>query len=286
MVDLALATDFLTTHARVLERRRLERLLGRGGGDGVLAALSAYGNADGGYGWGLEPDLRVPGSQPAGALHAFEAMAEAGGGHAATVIALCDWLDRVTLPDGGLPFALPDDRPAGFAGPWSGVDPSVSSLHMTAAVCEQAHRLPAAAGHPWLERATAFCVAALRAQDEPGGSYELKFSLALLDAIGAQEDLERLAAHLPRSGVRGVAGGIEGEALRPLDFSPRPDRPLRALLAPEAIEADLDRLAAGQQDDGGWTIDFRSGSPAAALEWRGVFTVHAIATLQAHGRVG
>ena len=286
MVDLAAATDFLTTHGRVLDRRRLELLLGRGDAGGVLTALAAYGNADGGYGWGLEPDLRVPGSQPAGALHAFEALAEAGGGDAAAVAALCDWLDRVSLPDGALPFALPDDFPAGFSGPWRGVDPHASSLHITAAVCEQAHRMPAAAGHPWLDRATAFCLAAIRAQDEPGGSYELKFSLGLLDALGARDDLERLARHLPRSGVRGVAGGIEGEALRPLDFSPRPDRPLRALLAPEAIEADLDRLASGQRDDGGWTVDFQPGSPAAALEWRGVFTVEAIATLRANGRFG
>ena len=259
MVDLASGNRLPDDPRRVLDRRRLELLLGRGDGAGVLAALAAYRNADGGYGWGLEPDLRVPGSQPAGALHAFETLAEAGGDEA-TAAALCDWLDRVALPDGGLPFALPDDAPPGFAGPWRGADPHASSLHITAAVCEPAHRVPAAAGHPWLARATAFCVAALRAQDEPGGSYELKFSLGLLDAIGAQEDLERHARHLPRSGVRGVAGGIEGEALRPLDFS-RGRAPLRALLAPDAIEADLDRLAAGQHDDGGWTIDFQPRLP-------------------------
>jgi hypothetical protein len=283
MVDLQAASDFLTTHARVLDRRRLELLLGRDDAAGVRAALDAYRNADGGFGWGLEPDLRVPGSQPAGALHAFETLAETGGGDEAAR-ALCDWLDSVALPDGGLPFALPDASPAGFAGPWRGADPAASSLHMTAAVCEQAYRVPDAAGHPWLERATAHCLAAIRAQDEPGGSYELKFTLGLLDAIGAEDELERHARHLPSSGVRTVAGGIEGEALRPLDFSPHPGRPLRALVAPEAIEADLDRLAAGQRDDGGWTIDFAPGSPAAALEWRGYFTVYAIATLREHGR--
>jgi hypothetical protein len=32
--------------------------------DGALAALDAYRNADGGFGWGLEPDVRAPGSQP------------------------------------------------------------------------------------------------------------------------------------------------------------------------------------------------------------------------------
>ena len=114
MVDLQAATDFLTTHARVLDRRRLELLLGGGDAAGVRAALDAYRNADGGFGWGLEPDLRVPGSQPAGALHAFETLAETGGGEE-TARALCDWLDTVSLPDGGLPFALPDASPAGFA---------------------------------------------------------------------------------------------------------------------------------------------------------------------------
>ena len=32
-------------------------------------------------------------------------------------------------------------------------------------------------------------------------------------------------------------------------------------------------LAAGQQPDGGWRVDFNSFSPAAELEWRGAITV-------------
>ena len=65
-------------HARQLDRRRLDLLVGRGEVSEVLAALEAYRNDDGGYGWGLEPDLRSPESQPAGALHAFEVFAEVG----------------------------------------------------------------------------------------------------------------------------------------------------------------------------------------------------------------
>jgi hypothetical protein len=283
MADLDAATDFLTTHGRLLDRRRLELQLGRGPAGDVRAALLAYRNADGGFGWGLEPDLRVPGSQPAGALHAFEILAETAGGEE-EARALCDWLHGASLPDGGLPFALPDPHPAGFSPVWADADHATSSLHITAAVCEAAHRVPATAGHPWLERATAFCVATIRAEP-PRSAYTLKFCLGLLDAIGAQDDLADLADHLPRSGTKPVAGGLEGEALHPLDFSPRPGRPLRERIAPEAIEADLDRLASGQHEDGGWTIDFRPGSPIAALEWRGLFTVHAIATLRANGRL-
>jgi hypothetical protein len=71
--------------------------------------------------------------------------------------------------------------------------------------------------------------------------------------------------------------------MRPLDFAPLPGRPARQLFDDAVIAADLRRLAAGQQDDGGWTVDFDSYSPAAALEWRGYATVAALTILHANG---
>ena len=72
-VEASSAADFMAGHARVLDRRRFELLQGEtDNAAGVLAALDAYRNPDGGYGWGLEPDLRSPESQPAAAWHAFE----------------------------------------------------------------------------------------------------------------------------------------------------------------------------------------------------------------------
>ena len=50
-------------------------------------------------------------------------------------------------------------------------------------------------------------------------------------------------------------------------------------------EADLERLAAGQQSDGGWTVDFDSYSPAASLAWRGHRTVGALLLLRDNGVV-
>ena len=63
-----------------------------------------------------------------------------------------------------------------------------------------------------------------------------------------------------------------------------PDGPARALLSAEVVEADLDRLASGQQEDGGWTVDFVSRSPAGKLDWRGYATVAAVDVLQRNGR--
>src|SRR5215210_6475415 len=112
-VDLAAASDFMATHARILDRRRFELLTGRADPSAVLAALDGYRNADGGYGWGLEPDLRSPESQPGAAHHAFEVFDEIAPATAPQASALCDWLHSVTLPDGGLPMALSIGTTAG-----------------------------------------------------------------------------------------------------------------------------------------------------------------------------
>lgn len=55
MTDTTTITAFMATHARLLDRRRADVALGRGGADAALAALAGYRNPDGGFGWGIEP---------------------------------------------------------------------------------------------------------------------------------------------------------------------------------------------------------------------------------------
>jgi hypothetical protein len=290
-IDLPAARSFMAAHARTLDRRRLDLLLRDGGADGVLAALDAYRNPDGGYSWGLEPDLRAPESQIGGAYHAFETLADVAPATSPRAVELCDWLDSVTLPDGGLPFALPIADPAGCAPFWANADPTASSLQLSAFVAANALRVsahdPAVAGHPWLARVTDYCLGAIDALDGAPFAIELNASIQFLDAVhGPRPEaaglLEKLGAHIPADGRVPVTGGAEGETMRALDFAPFPDRPARALFGAEAIEAGLRELAGEQRDDGGWTVDFQSYSPAAELEWRGYATVRAIATLRAN----
>jgi hypothetical protein len=281
-IDLAAAASFMAAHARTLDRRRLA-----GDGAAILAALDGYRNPDGGYGWGLEPDLRAGESQPAGALHAFEAMADAAPATTPRAAELCDWLATVTLPDGGLPFALPIADATGVAPFWASADPRASSLQITALVAATAHRVaahdPAVAAHPWPARATDYCRAAIGALDERPFALALWGSLWLADAIRDEALTEQLGRFIPADGVLRVAGGAEDEALRPLDLAPRPGGPARTLFADDVIAAELARLAGGQQDDGGWVVDFHSYSPAAALEWRGYATVRALTILRGDG---
>ncbi|MFD0686449.1 hypothetical protein [Actinomadura fibrosa] len=286
-MDLNRASDFMATHARLLDRRRFEVLTGGGDREALLAALNAYRNADGGYGYGLEPDLRSRTSQTGAALHALEVFAELAPVTAPQAVQLCDWLDAVSLPDGGIPFAVPVPDEAGCAPFWTGADPKASSLQITAVVAAMARRVadadPAVAGHPWLARAVRYCLDAMRAKTE-FHAIELSFALWLLDAVHdtepeAAELIELLGRNIPENGHVRVQGGLDDEAMRPLDFAPYPDSPVRALFAPGVVEADLERLDAEQQDDGGWRVDFANYSPAAELEWRGYATVKAVAIL-------
>jgi hypothetical protein len=285
---LSSAAAFLAGNARLIDRRRFDLVTGQGGGAAVLAALAAYRNPDGGFGWALEPDLRSPESQPAGAQHAFEVLAEVGG---ASEFGgpLCDWLDSVTLSDGGLPFVLPLTEPAGSSPVWTEGDTTSSSPQITCAIAAGAHLVarhdPAVRDHPWLARASAYCRERIAARREAGFALEYRFMLWFLDAVhdswpGADAELRRLVGFLPESATLPVVGGIEGESMRPLDFAPFPG-PLRDLMPSEAIGAELAALAGQQEDDGGWTVDFAAGSPAAALDWRSYITVHTVKILRA-----
>lgn len=286
------AAAFMVGHARLLDRHRFAVVLQGAGPDHALQALDGYRNPDGGYGWGLEPDLRAAESQPGCALHAFEVFEDVAPATSPRARQLCDWLASVALPDGGLPFGLPVADATATAPFWAQADATVSSLHITAAVTAVAQRVarrdPAVADHAWLAASTRYCLDTIAARDEPESTLELLYSLEFLDAVADTEPdapalVGRLAAAIPPSGTLAVEGGLADEVIRPLEFSPWPDRPLRHHLTSDVIEADLARLAAEQRPDGGWDIDFHPYSPMAALEWRGYATVRALRILQANG---
>jgi hypothetical protein len=295
-VDLTAAAAFMATHARTLDRRRFDLRFGErdDATDGVLAALEAYRNPDGGYGWAIEPDLRSPESQPGPSLHAFEVFEDVAPVTSPRAVELCDWLGAVSLADGGLPFALPVTEPAGCAPWWTEADPTVSSLQITAINAALAHRVarhdPAVRTHPWLARATDYCLGGIDALDPSCHALVHAFSMQFLDAVvdtrpDAVPLVERLGGWIPADGSVTVGGGTEEERMRPLDFAPYPDGPARRLLAPEVLHADLDRLAGLQQDDGGWPVEWATFSPASTLEWRGHLTVKALTLLDRNGRL-
>jgi hypothetical protein len=281
-IDQRAAENFIWSAARLVDRHRYSMLFADGPAEPVVEALRGYRNADGGFGHALEPDLRCPGSQPAPTLYALEILSEAGAADGELARDACAFIARVAAPDGGIPSVLP-----GFEGyphaPWFQPGPgSVLTLALAAAL-----HAGGVTDDAWLERATDWCWRSIETAEQPGG-YWLKFACAFLDAVPdaerARAAIASLTAHVDVSAVAPV-GGVEGEALRPLDLSPRPGSRSRGLFSQDQIEAHLDAVEAGQQQDGGWMFDWLAWSPAQTTDWRGNITLRALTWLRDNGRL-
>ena len=104
MPDLDLAEQFLAAQGRILDRRRFERLFRGGDAAPVRDAVAAYRNADGGFGHGLEPDGRTPGTQPAATEQALRILDQADAWDEELARGACDQLQAAAPPEGGAIF--------------------------------------------------------------------------------------------------------------------------------------------------------------------------------------
>jgi hypothetical protein len=161
-----------------------------------------------------------------------------------------------------------------------------SSLLMTAGIAGAAHRLRLE--HPWLDAATAYCWEHA-GEIAQGDAYTVRYGVDFLDAVPdrarADAVLDAVAGRIPADGLLPVGAGTDGEVLRPLELARWPGHAATRLYDDAVIAHELDRLAAEQQEDGGWTFDFPAWNPAVAWEWRGAVTVGALWTLRAYARL-
>jgi hypothetical protein len=278
------AEQFMQLNARLIDRHRFAWHFGGGPGASVLAALRAYANPDGGYGNGLEPDLRGAASQPVPAQHALEILLETGVADDPAIPRLCDYLAGITAPDGGVPFVLSTVRDAPHAPWWQAADEPVGSLVPTATLAGQLHLL--GIDHPWLGQATDFCWTRIDKLSE-AGAYEALAVLTFLDHV---PDRDRAAAAFDR--LRGsilahtaLDPHASGEVHFPYDFAPDPSGFGRRIYPDDVFDAHLDALVDEQRDDGGWTVNFLTWTPIVGHEWRAHVTLQRLRTLRAYGRL-
>jgi hypothetical protein len=280
-INRTAAENFIWSAARLVDRHRYDLLFADGSAELVVEALRGYRNPDGGFGHGLEPDLRDPTSQPTPTLYALEILNEAGALDGEMARGARAWIASVAEADGGIPNVVP-----GYEGyphaPW--MTPETGSF-ITLALAAVLHDA-GVTDDQWLQRATDWSWRSIEEQEEPRG-YWLEFACRFLDAVAdedrARQALSALGSRIDLADVAPV-GGIEGETLRPLDFSPVPNSRSRALFSQELIEAHLDLVESQQQDDGGWMFDWLAWSPAQTNDWRGVVTIRALRWLRDNGR--
>ena len=284
--DFSAAAAFVAANARVLDRRRFERLFEDGPAAPVRDAVAAYRNDDGGFGHALEPDCRAPGSQPAAVAMALHIMDETGAWDEDLVRGACDWLAAVAPAEGGAAFV--EATLAGWAHApwWVPEEGHPASLVATGMIAGTLHAR--GVSHPWLDGATEVMWNRIAKMDEPG-AYEMFGVLAFLqhvpDRERAREVFGRVGPLILERNMVALDPEAPGEVHGVLSFAPEPDSLARVLFDDATIQAHLDHLAQGQKDDGGWTFNWPAWSPAAELDWRGFLTVDALRSLRANGRL-
>lgn len=284
-IDLTQANNFILLAARLLERRRFEFLFLNGEREAVLEALRPYQNPDGGFGNALEPDIRAPLSQPIPTWMALCILDEVDAFGDSMVTRACDYLLTITTPEGGVPFVLPSAQEYPRAPWWQMEGDFPAALNPTAAIAALLHKHEVA--HPWLGAATAYCWRNLDELEETS-PYEMRAVLPFLDFVGERERAEKVFARVgPRlleQKLVALVPTTQEETHTPLNYAPRPQSLARRLFSDELIATHLEALAALQQADGGWPINWLAWNPASALEWRGCVTIEALLTLRAYGR--
>ena len=239
--DLDAAARFLAGNARVLDRRRFERLFLGGDARPVRDAVAAFRNSDGGFGHALEPDGRTPASQPAAVAMALRTLDQADAWDEELVgrrlrVARGRRARRgrrvVRGADGGGVAARPWWRRT-RGGRRRSSAPGRSRPHAAcaprrASVARRRHRTALAA----YRRARA------------RGPYRFRGVLAFLqyvpDRVRAEQAFERLGRLLFDRDLVALDPDAEGEVHTPLDFAPNPDSIARPL-----FDAGHDRSAPG-----------------------------------------
>jgi len=284
---------FLRANARPLDLAWFDHANGQQVKDRVLAALAAYQASDGGFGGGIEPDIRSPASSALGTSVAFQYLRAVGAGSDNPVVGravayLVATVDRETWT---WPIVGPRIDEAPHA-PWWALDGLADrfggfALNPTAELLGYLFDYRRLAPGDVLEAVQQGVLGAL-ARNGALESYDLLCCIRLLQTEDLPPDLrERLEARVadalrcadPEDPHLDLTGVLPSPRCRGYDSA-------RALIGPQ-----LDRLVSARREGGGWG-PFWDWSDVDAAAWRqaerdwsGAMTARALIALAGHGRL-
>lgn len=269
------AQDYLAAYGRPVDAAWVRQMRGAASGDDVRAELEPYQNPDGGFGQAFEPDISAPDSNPFAARLAMQVLlAIETPADAPICQRLANWLQTAQDSSSDWPFVqgVYQHPLAPWFAAWT-----FPSLNPALCIGGAAARL--GIGAPEMHERVRTLANRLAQPDEIANAsfYNLlpyaeyfpwvdhprreEFLASLAEKIAANargdgyEDAEHFFTHL---------GPASGELAR---------RVARA-----AIDAQLDRLQAAQEADGGWPTPY-------SLHWRSWSTATAVAILRDFGRL-
>jgi hypothetical protein len=274
------ARNFIETSGRPLDGALLRH--GRGGcsAEAAMVALIAFQNPDGGFGHGLEPDMRSPASTAIATSIGLRLLVRVGAAaRHPTVVGAIDWLAGALDRENGVwPIVGKDVELAPHA-PWWTWSETMSAgwngfhFNPTAEILAHLYRYRAATPADVFESAE-------------GGLCAIR----LAEADGLPAGLAKPLEALVRRSI--AAHDPADEHASPFDAASTPSSPF-ADLVDGRIEAGLTALIDSQAEDGGWIwnpdwnwgfVDKKAWAEAHR-DWRGWITRENLETLMAYGRV-
>jgi len=292
------ASNFIAIHARTLEQSLFEFQFEDGSIADVKTQLRAFQNSDGGFGNGLEPDLRMPQSSPFASTVAFQVLREIGmSASDPMVVAGLRYFEQTfdrSIGGWDPTGSLADQSPHA---PWWNYEPVSGRLSAMkrsnpgAEIVGYLHLFSTAVDPEFLKEATDM---ALTTFEELSGGMEVHSMMCFMRlaemASGAISD--RLEPGL-RRGVHSVVSG-DPETWRkyggrPLWFAPTPKSLLADELA-DSIQLQLEYEVTSQQNDGSWQPNWEWGQylddwEVAKVEWSGYMTLRNLLILKAWDRL-
>jgi hypothetical protein len=293
----AAARSYLQQHARPLDRTRYAYHFSGGAASDVETTLSTFQNADGGFGHGLEPDIRLAASSVIATTIAFQRFRELQLPAAHPMVtAACAYLAATYQADPvNWPIIPPniDDAPhAPWWQPGGDLERSPANPHAEIAgyLHEYAPHFPDSMRTP----VTNSVIDHLMMHDGPMEMHDLLCYIRLWEtkALPAALRAQMLGKlnQIVHATVERDPAKWAGYGLQPLAVAPAPQSPFADALR-EAIDHNLDFLMDQQQADGSWQPNWSWGDQwpeawaVAARDWSGVLTVDNLRILHAYGRI-
>jgi hypothetical protein len=297
--QFAAAKRFLETQARSLELAQFRYAFEGGTTAAVMAALEEFQNPDGGFGHGLEPDVRTPDSSVICTTIAFQVMRSLAlpPAHPCWVRGL-DFLVQSYNPETVHWRTIPRSAEQSPHAPWwsqaeSPESYDAFSLNPTAEVLGYLYEARDRVPHEIINPVTDKVLSTVLSLDSIE-MHDLLCCLRLGRTRAVPSDvhtplMEKLAALVPKT-VDQHPEQWAGYGLRPLQVVDRPNSPWMPGLE-AAVEANLDYEIASQNEQGAWTPTwswaetFPEAWAMACQEWAGVLTLGHLLTLKRFNRL-
>lgn len=298
----AKARGFMQAHARPLELAEYAYHFEDGEAQDVMAELSHFQNADGGFGRGLEPDLRITASSAAATNEALQRLRNAGAAEDSPLIrgAMRYLLDTYDPGLKAWQIIPAHDNTAPHA-PWWQYDEDLAKhwrrfqANPRAQIIGHLFTYPNLAPTDLREELAEDALAFLQAPPTKLEMHDLLCYVRLAESEQLPGALRtRLLQHLApqiEMAVEKDPAGWPRYSLKPLAVAGSPQSPFAELLG-DAVQTQLNWEIERQGADGAWAPNWTWGDrfpdvwPLAEQEWKGILTLTTLRWLHNYDRLG